>query len=312
MKKMLKTFLKIISVFFGALALGFAGLYVSLAISDGEAVAPAEVYLGGKRKPLVLAHRGGAHLRPENTFEAYDHAVELGVDVLEIDARVSKDGEFVVVHDSTVDRTTEGTGRVEEKSVAELKSLDAGFKFTKDNGASFPFRGKGLRIPTLLETLGRYKGQNINIEIKQAPAEKARALCMTLRGRIDPKNTVIASASSDFLYPFRTECPEFTTSATFTEVLDFLTRYKLGVSSSYSPVMRFLQIPSGFRYLTILDEGFASSARSKGVGVHVWTVNDEKEMRRMIRLGVDGIITDKPDLLIRIIEEESEKARMSQ
>ena len=309
---MLKTFLKIISVFFGAVALGFAGLYVSLAISDGEAVAPAEVYLGGKRKPLVLAHRGGADLRPENTFEAYDHAVDIDVDVLEIDVRISKDGEFVVIHDSTVDRTTDRKGRVEEKSVAELKSLDAGFNFTKDNGASFPFRGKGLRIPTLLETLDRYKGQNINIEIKQAPAEKARALCMTLRGRIDPKKTVIASASGDFLYPFRTECPEFTTSATFTEVLDFLTRYKLGVSSSYSPVMRFLQIPAGFRYLTILDRSFASSARSKGLGIHVWTINDANEMRRLIRLGVDGIVTDKPDLLIKVIEQEFGASRMMQ
>jgi glycerophosphoryl diester phosphodiesterase len=312
MRKILKTLLKIVSVFFGALTLGFAGLYVSLAISDGEAATPADVYRDSKRTPLVLAHRGGADLRPENTFEAYDHAVDIGVDVLEIDVRISKDGEFVVIHDSTVDRTTDGTGRVEDKTVAELRSLDAGFKFTTDNGTSFPFRGKGIRIPTFRETLERYKGRNINIEVKQAPGEKSREFCETLRGRIDPKQTVVASASGDFLYPFRDTCPEYTTSATFTEVLDFLTRHKLGVSSSYSPAMRFLQIPAGFRYLTILDRSFASSAKSKGLGIHVWTINDANEMRRLIRLGVDGIVTDKPDLLIKVIEEESGAKRISQ
>lgn len=305
MRGILKKLLKVVAAVVSVILLGLAGLYVTLAVSDGESVKPADVYPGSRRTPLVLAHRGGADIRPENTFEAYDYAIGIGVDVLEIDARLSKDGEFVVIHDSTVDRTTDGTGRVEEKTLAELKSLDAGFRFTKDKGRSFPFRGKGLRIPTLEETLDRYKEKNINIEIKQVSGEKARDLCSILRGRIDTKRTVIASVSGDFLYPFRKECPEFTTSATFSEVLDFLTRHKVGVSSSYSPMMRFLQIPAGFRYLTVLDEGFAASARSKGLGIHVWTINDEKEMRRMIRLGVDGIITDRPDLLIKVIEEEN-------
>lgn len=299
-----KRVIQSIGVLIGVLIVGLAGLYVSLAVSEGSSVTPSEVFSDSARRTLVFAHRGGAHLRPENTFEAFDHAVAIGVDVLEIDLRVTRDGEFVVIHDSTVDRTTNGSGRVEDKSVAELKSLDAGYGFTSDSGKTFPFRGKGLTIPTLNEALERYKGRNINIEVKSTTGENAPRLCSALRGRIDTKRIVIASASGDFLYAFREACPEFTTSATFTEVLDFLARYKLGVDSSYSPSMRFLQIPVGLRFLTVLDRGFAAAAKSKGLGIHVWTINDEDEMRRLIRLGVDGIVTDKPDLLVRVIAEE--------
>ena len=287
--------------------IGLTGLYVSLAVSEGSSAISPDVYSDSVRRPLVLAHRGGAHLRPENTFAAFDHAVEIGADVLEIDVRVSKDGEFLVIHDSTVDRTTEGIGKVIEKTASEIRSLDAGHGFTRDGGATFPYRGKGLTVPTLSETLERYAGRNVNLEAKQLEARHAFGFCSTLRGRIEPKRTVIASGGGDFLYAFRDICPEFTTSATLTEVLDFFARYKVGVEASYSPRMRFLQIPAGFRYLTVLDEGFASSARSKGLGIHVWTINDEAEMRRLVRMGVDGIVTDKPDLLIRVIEEESTK-----
>ena len=300
----LKRIAQIICVLLGVFLVALAGLYVTLAVSDGSSAIPSDVYSDSTRRPLVLAHRGGAALKPENTFAAFDHAIGLGVDVLEIDARISKDGVFFVFHDATVDRTTNGTGRIEEMSVAEIKALDAGYRFTKDSGTTFPYRAKGLTIPTLEETLDRYKGRNINIEIKPIPGENATRLCSSLRGRIDPKRTVIASASGGFLYPFREACPEFTTSASFTEVIDFLARYKFGVDASYSPSMKFLQIPVGLRYLTVLDGGFAAAARSKGLGIHVWTINDEDEMRRLVRLGVDGIVTDRPDLLIKVIDDE--------
>ena len=309
---MIKQLLKLAAVFLGIVLVALAGLYVSLAVTEGTAVTPATVYLNSQRRPLVMAHRGGSSLRPENTFEAFDHATEIGVDVLEIDVRATRDGEFVVVHDSTVDRTTNGSGKIVEKTLSEIEVLDAGFKFTNDDGATFPYRGKGVRIPTLLETLERYEGSNINIEFKQVSEEMAAQACSMLRKGIDTAKTVIASASGGFLSMFREACPEFTTSASFTEVLDFLTRYKLGISTSYSPSMRFLQIPAGFRYLTVLDRGFASAARSKGLGIHVWTVNDEKEMKRLIRIGVDGIVTDKPDLLIRVIQETERRAPSSQ
>jgi len=309
---MLKRILKLAVGLIGIVLVALTGLYVSLALTEGTSVAPANVYLNSQRRPLVLAHRGGADLRPENTFEAFDHATDIGVDVLEIDIRTTCDGEFVVVHDSTVDRTTNGSGKVAEKTLSEIKALDSGFRFTKDDGVTFPYRGKGVRIPTLLETLERYEGANINIEFKQVSEEMAPQACSLLRKGIEPTKTVIASASGDFLSRFREACPEFTTSASFTEVLDFLTRYKLGISTSYSPSMRFLQIPAGFKYLTVLDQGFASAARSKGLGIHVWTVNNENEMKRLIRLGVDGIITDRPDLLIRVIQETERRLQLSE
>jgi len=304
MKRILKIILKASLALLGISVFALSGLYVTLALSDGVAAPPSTVFSDASRRPLIFAHRGGADLRPENTFAAFDHSVGLKVDVLEIDVRLTSDGEFVVIHDATLDRTTSGNGNVGDRTLKEIKSLDAGFHFSNDDGRSFPHRGKGITVPTLEEVLERYVGANINIEFKDSQAGNAPDACRIVRGRISSSKTVIASVSGDFLYEFRKVCPEYPTSGTFTEILDLVLRHKVGVAQSYSPEMEVLQVPSGNRFLTIIDESFLRSAKKKGLGVHVWTINDENEMRRLIRLGVDGIVTDKPDLLIRIIDEE--------
>jgi len=97
----------------------------------------------------VIAHRGGAGLRPENTLAAFQHAAQLGADVLEMDLRVAADGAIVVMHDATVERTTDGAGAVASLKLAELKRLDAGYRWSPDGGATFPYRGRGVRVPAL-------------------------------------------------------------------------------------------------------------------------------------------------------------------
>src|SRR5574341_1011125 len=130
----------------------------------------------------VIAHRGGAHLRPENTLAAFSHAVEIGADVVDTDVRTTADGAIVCIHDATVERTTEGAGRVESLTLGELQKLDAGYRWSTDGGRTYPFRGQGIRVPSLEEVLVRFPRARMNVEIKNPPGEAlARPLCELIR-----------------------------------------------------------------------------------------------------------------------------------
>src|SRR5688572_26020312 len=129
---------------------------------------PGHPYLAGA--PLLVAHRGGARLAPENTLVAFTQAVERWrADILETDVHLSADGEVVVIHDPTVDRTTDGSGRVRDLPWAALRELDAGYRFRALDGSS-PFRGAGVRLPLLAELLERFPRMRINVECKTAEA----------------------------------------------------------------------------------------------------------------------------------------------
>jgi len=138
--------------------------------------APRHPFFDAARTPEVIAHRGGAALRPENTLAAFLHAVEVGADILEMDLRVTADREIVVMHDATVERTTDGRGAVAALTLAELRKLDAGYRWTPDGGASFPYRGRGIRAPALEEVFRRLPNARMNLEMKQFDAAQARAL----------------------------------------------------------------------------------------------------------------------------------------
>ena len=128
---------------------------------------------------MVIAHQGGEWLRPSNTLVAFDHAVELGVDVLEMDIHQTQDGVIVLMHDATVDRTTDGSGAIKEMSFAEIRELDAGYYWTDDDGATYPYRGQGIQVPTLEELFQRYPDMRMNIEIKQETPSMVRPFCTT-------------------------------------------------------------------------------------------------------------------------------------
>lgn len=277
------------------------GIYAVLAFTEGERAPARGIFRRSLQRPLVIAHRGGAKIGPENTLEVLRKSQALGVDVLEIDVRLTADGEFAVIHDSKVDRTTDGTGDVSSMTIGELRSLDAGHDFSPDGGVTFPYRGKGVRIPTLAEVLTEFTSSNINIEAKQIDEGYADALCSLLRSSSSPERIVVASASDSFLETFRMSCAEFPTSASFTEVTQFLVYQKIGVAHSYSPSMNAMQVPLGLPAVTIVDPDFIDAARERNFEVHVWTINDESKMTELIGLGVDGIMTDRPDLLLRLL-----------
>ncbi|MDQ3181559.1 MAG: glycerophosphodiester phosphodiesterase, partial [Acidobacteriota bacterium] len=206
--------------------------------------------------PLVIAHRGGAGNSPENTLFAFKRSVESGVDVLELDLRSTIDGELVVIHDAKVDRTTDGTGAVAAMTFDEIKKLDAGFRWTNDGGKTFPFRGKGIKIPTLREVFEAFPDIKINIEPKYNTPSPVKPLCDLIKEFNRTDKVIVGTFQDEVLEDFRQTCKDVATSASPSEVSFFLARYKLGLSESYSPEMQVLQIPEKLGSLQIVTEDY--------------------------------------------------------
>ena len=261
-----------------------------------------------KRKavgPIVIAHRGGGGIAPENSSFAFEQAHAMaGVDALELDIHPTSDGMIVVAHDPIVDRMTDGSGPINEKSLYELQKLDAGYRWTSDGGKTFPFRGQGLYIPLLEEIFDRY-GQDkvINIDIKQRNPSIVKPFVELIRRYNMEENVVVGSFFNDTVAEFRKLAPEMATCATLKEAKRFFVLNKAGMGRAYRGKCVAFQIPEKEGRLTIITKRFIRNLQKHNVQVHVWTVNDSADMNRLLDWGVDGIITDYPDVLINLIEE---------
>lgn len=255
---------------------------------------------------LAIAHRGGAGLWPENTLFAFRNAVRIGADALEFDVHATSDGELVVIHDATVDRTTDGSGRVDEMTWDALRELDAGFQWTTDDGESFPFRGMGLRVPSLAEILNALPDTRMIIELKDV-SETARArFSEAIANSPYPERKVIASFQSETILYIRDNNPGIATSSTAGEVLRFWVMNSLGLGFAFVPGGETMQVPPRFQDLTLVSTRFVSGAHRHNVDVYVWTINEEADMKRHVDHGVDGIMTDHPDRLLRVLERNPE------
>lgn len=306
MKRFLLKSLKVLGYLTLGVIIILAGYYLYLAMQTGKpAVEKAIFQKLEKTRPLVFAHRGGGGLFPENTLPAFDYSAKMGVDVLELDIFSTADGTLVVHHDRTVDRTTNGSGEVKNLTLAELKKLDAGYHFTTDGGATFPFRGKGVSIPTLAEIFDAFPEKTFNIEPKQAEPSITKPLCELIRARNMTEKVIVGSFRQTAMDEFRAACPEVATSATPGEVSEFLAMYKVGLSQSYTPPMQALQIPQRLGALEIVSKDFVQTAHKLNLQVHVWTINETEDMRRLIEIGVDGIMTDYPDRLLKLLGQNS-------
>jgi glycerophosphoryl diester phosphodiesterase len=257
----------------------------------------------GDHQPLVLAHQGGENVWPSNTKYAFEQAVALGADVLDMDMHMTKDGVLVLMHDRTVDRTTNGSGAIQDLTLAEIKQLDAGYHFTLDNGQTFPYRGKGLTVPTLEELFQAFPQKRFGIEIKSGdPAAMAQAFCSLIRQYGMEKNVLVSSFSEDLMAAFRRECPEVATSATQKEVLTFYIFFRLGLIDTLTPKYASLQVPEESSGIYLLRQRFVNAAHRRGLSVIPWTINEEDDLRRILALGVDGINTDNPDMLLEMMK----------
>ncbi len=300
--KFFRRLFKWFGYFLLAVILIAAGFYLYLAMQTGKSAEARPVFQNEKMaRPLVFAHRGGGGLFPENTLEAFEYSARMGADVLELDVHSTADGTLVVMHDGSVDRTTNGRGRVSEMTLAELKKLDAGYLFTNDNGATFPFRGREITIPTLREIFEKFPQMTFNVEPKQATPSITRPLCEMIRQYKMIDQTIVGSFRQTAVDEFRQFCPEVATSATPAEVSEFLAMYKTGIADSYTPPFQALQVPVNASFLNVVSKDFVEAAHRRNLQVHVWTINDADEMRRLLEMNVDGIMTDYPDRLLNLL-----------
>ncbi len=252
---------------------------------------------------VAIAHRGGSTLHPENTFAAFDWARDCGVDALECDVHLSRDGDVVVIHDPTVDRTTDGTGEVCALTSAELARLDAGFQFGPDRG--YPFRHQGIGVPRLGDLLARYPDLPVIIEIKgERPLVGERTLDVVREaGAAD--RVIIGGFSQVVLDAVRRRAPEVATGATQREARAALTRAYVGLGPWRAP-FRVLQMPFWLNGRQIFRRSFVRAVRRGKRPVHAWIVNEPDQMRRLIAWGVTGIISDRPDVAVEEVRRAKE------
>ncbi len=292
---------KWLGIFTLCVAASLTILYIYLAAQTGERAIEREVFKRENSPVLVFAHRGGGGLIPENTLEAFVYSARMGVDALELDVHSTADGTLVVHHDQSVDRTTDGRGRVNELTIEAIKKIDAGYSFSLDGGQTFPFRGRGVTVPTLEEIFAALPEMTFNIEPKQHAPSIIAPLCALLRERKMTDKTIVGSFNQTTLDDFRRQCPEVATSASPSEVSRFLALQKTGLADSFNPPMQALQVPRNLGGLQIVTKEFVESAHRRNLQVHVWTINETDDMQRLVEMGVDGIMTDYPDRLLTLL-----------
>ena len=257
----------------------------------------------GENKPLVFAHQGAENLWPSNTLFAFQHAAEMGADVLDMDMHMTKDGVLVLMHDETVDRTTDGTGAIRDLTLDEVKRLDAGYRFSTDGDATYPYRGQGLSVPTLEALFKAFPDKRFGIEIKQTePVATAQRFCALIRQYNMQDNVLVSSFRQENMAAFRAECPEVATSATENEVRLFYVFFRLGLSDLLTPVYNSFQVPEESGGIHLLTPQFVAAARRRGLAVQPWTINETEDLKRILALGVDGINTDNPDRLFALLK----------
>jgi len=252
--------------------------------------------------PIRFAHRGSRVLWPENTWHAFDLAVEgLGYRYVETDVQVTADGVVVVFHDDTLERCTNGVGKVNEWRWEDLRHLDAAYNFTPD-GESYPLRGTGIGVPRLDDTFDRYPDLCLNIDLKAVGSEWAVAEVIKKMGRED---TVLVGAFRDKrLARFRRITKgRVATSAGPRDSIAMYATSRIGRSV---PIRGdAYQLPyraKGF----VVDKRLVDAVHAAGKQIHLWTVNEAREMVKFLDMGVDGIITDRPDTLNDVMEERAD------
>jgi glycerophosphoryl diester phosphodiesterase len=246
-------------------------------------------------RPIVIGHRGSAGDRPENTLLSFETALTRGAQILESDIQLSRDGVPILLHDPSLERTTDGQGNASECTWAELAALDAGSRFEDEHG-KMPFRGRGIRIPSLEEAFERFPDAFFNLEIKCAGAIGSRAT-LDLVERFDRADrTLLTAGEDDIMQDLHAALENHkirpALGASLHEIVAAVASALDG--SEMPPGVMALQIPSTFADEPLATREFIEHAHANDVQVHVWTINDLEEIERLLDLGVDGIVTDHP------------------
>ena len=232
-------------------------------------------------RPLVFAHRGGSALAPENTMAAFANGLAVGADGIELDVHLSRDGVVVVHHDQTVDRMTSGRGDVAEMTARDLARLD---------------------VPALADVLARFRDARVIVEMKTNTRELASGVVDVVRRVGAVERVCLGAFGQRVLNAARSLEPALATSAAREEVRWAL--YRSWVRRpSYGVPYRGFQVPERAGTTRIVSRRFVDMAHQAGLGVQVWTVDDEADARRLLEWGVDALITDRPDVMVGVVRE---------
>ena len=251
--------------------------------------------------PRRFGHRGASGTHPENTLPSFRAAIEKGAQAFELDIHRSADGEIVVFHDDTLERTTNGVGPVDALSLGELQSLDAGFRFSPDGGRTFPFRGTGVTVPTLRQVCEEFRDIPIIVEIKQSDPPLEAELAQVLQQTGADSRALVFSLRQEPVDRFRVTAGGLATGFGPDEVADFLRRIERDDWAGYRPAGVAFAVPVRWYATRIISRAFVDAAHRHGCEVYVWTINEPREMHSLLDLGVDGLITDFPERLGEVI-----------
>jgi glycerophosphoryl diester phosphodiesterase len=259
-------------------------------------------FLRDLRPTLHISHRGGALLAPENTLAAFREAVERWrTDMLELDVHPTRDGVLVVSHDGTLERCTNGEGPLSTCTFSELQRLDAGYRFTRDGGRTFPFRGRGLRLPSLQEVLETFPAMRFNVDAKADIPGIELAVASTLRRQRALHRVCLGSEIDGLAERLVRVLPE----VCFFYPRDALTELVVAIKTEGplpdDPRYQVLDIPLDFGEVRLVDRSLVRAAETLNRWVNVWTVDEVETMRALVDLGVGGIMTDRPDLLREVL-----------
>lgn len=258
--------------------------------------------------PVILAHRGDSARYPENTMPAFDSAVQMKVDVIETDVHLSKDGEVVIWHDDTLERMSGNPQAITKLGWKDIQTVDAGCLFTLDEGKTYPFKDKNIHPVLIKELLSKYPEMKFNVDLKDDNTLLADKFSQILIDLQCSNRVVTASFHKNVLQHFRKLIPEAITSCTSTEVLRLILLYRSGILRiPFSYKKKILQVPEFSGKTKVLSKGFIKYLHKRGFKIQIWTVNDLLEMHRFLDMGVDGIFTDKPALLMECLKKRTNR-----
>jgi glycerophosphoryl diester phosphodiesterase len=247
--------------------------------------------------PLAIAHRGSRILWPENSMRAFQGAIDLGFDWLETDVHVTGDGAVVCLHDDTLDRTTNAHGDISLRRFSDLADIDAGYRHGPGEG--HPFRGAGITIPSLEEVLNTFPEARLVVDLKTSGTELPLARLIAALGAWD--RVIVGSFNDRRLRRFRGLTGGRV--VTSTGPLATLVRWAPSLVGKTPRPAAALQVPERYGPLRVVNERTVAALSRAGAQVHVWTVNEPQDMHRLLDLGVNGIITDRPDLLRTVMQD---------
>ena len=278
-----------------------------------------------ERRVIAYAHQGGAREAPSSTLWAISRAVSLGAPAIELDVHATSDRQLVVCHDATLHRTTNGCGEIAHHSLAELAELDNAYWFVEGEEVvhdrpveQYALRGRApgdrrFGVASLAEVLETFPGVVLNLDIKQTAPEVEpyeQLLAELLRAHERRDDVIVASFNDAATDAFSASAPEIPTSAGTSATAAFYYAARSGAPAPESATRHVaLQVPANHGDITVVDEQFVEAAHRAGLAVHVWTIDEAAEMERLLELGVDGLITDRPSVLVPMLAARGEAWR---